>query len=190
MQVFVNISSGGCFYSEIYARQLTQDTSALRAPFLQRLQLLPETRGNMSHPFTLYRGVSFQKRSKHCCTTESRASSTLPWCGAQSLIQAIRHPSSHNACPPQLCQEGQTPIFTPHDEVPRGLLRTILDTSGCGKGSHPCASSPPDILHTVAECPLTCEWKKRQMTFPSHSKSLGQCGFYGARITTALVVKS
>jgi hypothetical protein len=45
MQVFVNISSGGCFYSKNYARQPTQVTSALRAPFLQRSQLLLRTRG-------------------------------------------------------------------------------------------------------------------------------------------------
>jgi hypothetical protein len=63
-------------------------SSALRAPFLPRLQLLPGTRGNISHLFILCRGVSFQKRSKPCCTTGRTFLSTLPWCGAQSLIQA------------------------------------------------------------------------------------------------------
>jgi hypothetical protein len=45
-----------------------------------------------------------------------------------------------------------------------------------------------DIRRTVAECPLTCEREKIQLTFPSHSKSLGRHGFYGTRITVALVV--
>jgi hypothetical protein len=48
------------------------------------------------------------------------SSSALPSYGAQSKIQANQCPSPHNACPPQLCQEGQTPISTPHDGVPRG----------------------------------------------------------------------
>jgi hypothetical protein len=184
MQVFVNISSGGCFNSENYAQQPTQGTSALRAPFLHRSQLLPGTRGNISHPFTLCRGVSIQKRSKPCCTTGQSFPSTLPWCGAQSLIQAIHRPSSHNACPPSSEQAGRAPdIHLSKDELPRRLLQAL-------RGPTHVHVFLQDIRRTVAKCPLTCKQKKIQMTFPSHSKSLGQHGFYGARRTAALVINS
>jgi hypothetical protein len=132
MQVFVNISSGGWFYSENYARQPTQGISALKAPFLQRSLLLPGTRGNMSYPFTLCRGVSFQKKSKPCCTTGRSFPSTVPWCGAQPLIQAVYRTSPHNACPPNSRKQVEPLIFISNNEVPRRPLRTIIDTSSRG----------------------------------------------------------
>jgi hypothetical protein len=105
-----NISLGGCFYSENYARQPTQGTSALRAPFLP--QLLPGTRGNMSHPFTLCRSVSFQKRSKPCCTTES-------WAHPHFLAVGPSHWSkpftafSAQCMPTQFTQAGLAPNIHP-----------------------------------------------------------------------------
>jgi hypothetical protein len=88
MQGFIKDFLKDCFYFRKLCPTANTGSSALRAPFLPRSQLLPGTRGNMSHPFTLYRGVSFQKRSKPCCITGHTFPSTLPWCGAQSLIQA------------------------------------------------------------------------------------------------------
>jgi hypothetical protein len=140
MQGFHKVSWKIVFTFENYAQQPTQGISALRAPFLPRSQPLPGTRGNMSHLFTLCRGVPFQKISKPCCTTGRifPIHTSLVWGPVIDPSHSL--PSPHNACPPQLCQEGQTLIFTPHDEVPRGLLQTILDTSTVGtKGSHPCA---------------------------------------------------
>jgi hypothetical protein len=47
---------------------------------------------NREYPYTFLHSAEVvtytHKRSKPCCTSEQLASSTLPWCGAQSMIQA------------------------------------------------------------------------------------------------------
>jgi hypothetical protein len=143
MQVFINISLGGWFYSKNYARQPTQGISALRTPFLPRSQLLPKTRGNMSHPFTLCRGVSFQKRSKPCCTTGRSFPSTLPWCGAQLLIQAIHYllctMHAHLIHASRLCPWYSPPMMK-YLGAPCGPSQTPVSVGT--KGSHPCARIP------------------------------------------------
>jgi hypothetical protein len=48
------------------------------------------------------------KRSKPCCTSESRASSILPWYEAQSMIQA-----NHCSSPPQPCGDPGLPPGIP-----------------------------------------------------------------------------
>jgi hypothetical protein len=90
MQVFVNISSRGCFYSEELCPSVFTGWLELRwAPFLPCSQLLPGT-GSIQILFVHSADVvtCTHRRSTPCCTTEPRASSTLPWCGAQSMIRA------------------------------------------------------------------------------------------------------
>jgi hypothetical protein len=144
---------------------------------------------HMSQPFTLCRGVSFQKRSKPYCTTGRSFPSTLPWCGAQSLIQAIhcllRTTHAHPIHASRLC-----PWYSPP------TLKYLGAPSDHHRHQWPWALRGPTHMHifsqdirwTVAECPLTCEREKIQMTFPSYSKSLGWHGFYGTRRTAALVI--
>jgi hypothetical protein len=107
MQGFARGFLKDCFYFRKLCPTANTGSSALRAPFLPRSQLLPGARGNMSHLFTLCRGVSFQKRSKPCCTTGRTLPSTLPWCGAQSLIQAnhclLRTTHAHPIHASRLC---------------------------------------------------------------------------------------
>jgi hypothetical protein len=164
----------------------------LRAPFLQRSQLLPGTRGNMSHLFTLCRGVSFQKRSKPCCTTGRifLVHTSLVW---GPVIDPSHSPSfSAQRMPTPTLPRGSNPDIHPSRWSTQGPL------ADHPRHQWPWALRGPthvhvflqDIWNTVAECPLTCERKKIQMTFPSHSKSLGRHGFYGARITVALVISS
>jgi hypothetical protein len=118
--------------------------------------------------------------------------STLPWCGAQSLIQAIHcllrtthaHPNSAKRVklrysPLTMKYPGAScrPSYTPVPWELRGPTHVHVFSQ--------------DIRRTVAEkCSLTCEREKIQMTFPSHFKSSGRHGFYGARITAALVISS
>jgi hypothetical protein len=121
----------------------------------------------MSHLFTLCRGVSFQKRSKPCCTTGRifPVHTSLVWSPVIDPSHSL--PSPHNACPPQLFQEGQTPIFTPHDEVPRGLLQTILDTSTVGtKGPTHMHVFSQDIRRMVAEMPVDMRTREDTDDFP------------------------
>jgi hypothetical protein len=191
MQVFVNIYLVGCFYSENYAWHPTQGISALRAPFLPRSQLLPKTRGNMSHPFTLCRGVSFQKRSKPCCTTKSWAHPHFLGVGPSHWSEPFTAFSAQ-CMPTQFTHSRFSPWYSPP-------TMKYLGTS-CGPSQTPVPWElrgpthvhvvSQDLQRPVAGCPLTCEWEKIQMTFPSHSKSLGWHGFYGTRITTALVINS
>jgi hypothetical protein len=83
-------------------------------------------------------------------------------------------------------------IFTPIDEVSRQPL------ADHHRPQRPWPLRGPthvhvvsqDLQRTVAGCLLTCERKKLQMTFLSHSKSPGRHGFYGARIIAALFVNS
>jgi hypothetical protein len=107
MQGFIKGFLKDCFYFRKLCPTANIGISALRAPFLRRSQLLPEIRGNMSHLFTLCRGVSFQKRSKLCCTAGPTFPSTLPWCGAQPLIQAnhclLRTTHAHPIHASRLC---------------------------------------------------------------------------------------
>jgi hypothetical protein len=146
----------------------------------------------MSHLFTLCRGVSFQKRSKPCCTTGRifPVHTSLVW-------GPVIDPSYSSSFSAQ-----RMPIPT----LPRGSIPDIHPSWWSTQGplaDHPRHQwpwalrgpthvhvFPQDIRCTVAECSLTCEWKKIQMTFSSHSKSLGQHGFYGTRITVALFISS
>jgi hypothetical protein len=62
---------------------------------------------NREYPDTFLHSVEVvtctHERSMPCCTTEPRASSTLPWCGAQSMIQA-NHCSSPRPADPPFCK--------------------------------------------------------------------------------------
>jgi hypothetical protein len=94
MQVFVNISSRGCFYSEELCPSAFTCWLELRwAPFLLRSQLLPKIGSIQILSYTLQRWSLVPIRDQSLAAQPGESFlSTLPWCGAQSMIQANDYP--------------------------------------------------------------------------------------------------
>jgi hypothetical protein len=116
-------------------------------------------------------------------------SSTLPWCGAQSLIQAIHHTSPHNACPPNSRKQVYPLIFTPNDEVPRRPLRTIIDTVAVGtKGPTHVHVFLQDIRRTVVKVSINMRTREDTDDFPIPFQVSWMKRFLWCRITVALVI--
>jgi hypothetical protein len=76
-----------------------------------------------------------------CCTTGRSFPSTLPWCGAQSMIQAnhCAFPPSPYICRlPQCCQKGLAQLSSHHPEgVPEAQHRCELAVATLYSASQP-----------------------------------------------------
>jgi hypothetical protein len=191
MQGFHKVSWKIAFTFENYARQPTQVLVPWEHLSCSVRSSFPE-QGVTCHIFLHSAEVCPSKRDQSLDAQSGKSfPSTLPWCGAQSLIQAIHcllrtmhdHPNSTKRVKPQ---------YSPSWWSTQGPLadHPIHQWLWALRGPTHVHVFLQDIRRTVAECPLTCEQKKIQMTFPTHSKSPGRHGFYGARITAALVLSS